>query len=247
VICTHPRSGSTLLGEAITFAGGLGVPLEYFHRGFRPSFERRWATQGVDALGRAAHRHRTDPSGAFAVKLFWTDLYDIAQERDAARFASIWRLPAERMDDATYRGLWSCMAALFPDPVFVHLTRRDRIRQAVSALFAQQSGLWRSIPDLGGGDREREPAYDRERIRYLAGLATFVDAHWTRLFDAIGARPYTIAYEDLDRDYAGTVAALLAHLGRPAGAAPQRLRRQSDGRSEAFVLRFLRETAFEIG
>ena len=31
VLCTHPRSGSSLLGEALTFAGGFGCPLEYFH------------------------------------------------------------------------------------------------------------------------------------------------------------------------------------------------------------------------
>ena len=29
LLCTHPRSGSTLLGEALYFAGGLGCPLEY--------------------------------------------------------------------------------------------------------------------------------------------------------------------------------------------------------------------------
>ncbi len=29
LICTQPRSGSTLLGEALWFAGGLGCPLEY--------------------------------------------------------------------------------------------------------------------------------------------------------------------------------------------------------------------------
>jgi LPS sulfotransferase NodH len=246
VICTHPRSGSTLLGEALAFAGGLGAPLEYFHRGFRPAFERRWETRGLDALRRAAHRHRTEPNGTFAAKLFWADLHDVAQERGMAHLASACSQPADRLDDATYRELWSCAAALVPNPVFVHLTRRDRIRQAVSALFAQQSGQWRAIPVLGE-DGQREPAYDRQRIQYLAGLAMFVDAHWERLFAAIGARPCTIAYEDLDRDYAGTVGALLVHLGRPAAAAPQRLRRQSDARTEAFVLRFLRETASDVG
>ena len=251
VICSHPRSGSTLLGEALTFAGGLGAPLEYFHRGFRPAFERRWGTTGIDALREAAHRLRTDPSGTFAVKLFWADLYDVAQERGMAHLASASSLPADQLDEATYRELWSCAATLVPNPVFVHLTRRDRIRQAVSGLFAQQSGQWRSLPGLapeqGEGSGEREPAYDRKRIQYLAGLARFVDAHWIRLFAAIGVRPVTIAYEDLDRDYAGTVGALLEQLGRPATVKARRLRRQSDARSEAFVLRFLRETASDVG
>ena len=45
LICTQQRSGSTLLGEAIYFGGGLGCPLEYFHVGFRPGFEARWASK----------------------------------------------------------------------------------------------------------------------------------------------------------------------------------------------------------
>src|SRR5262249_3954211 len=50
LVCCHPRSGSTLLGEAIFTAGGLGCPLEYLHRGFRPAFAARWKTPDLDAF-----------------------------------------------------------------------------------------------------------------------------------------------------------------------------------------------------
>ncbi len=130
--------------------------------------------------------------------------------------------------------------------MFVHLTRRDRLRQAVSQIVAQQTGLWRSIPELGADLGEQEATYDRERIGYLMGLADFVNTHWTRFFAAIGATPYKITYEDLSRDYSGTVTGLLRRLGSPGAVAPARLRRQSDRITESFVLRFLRDAAAEI-
>ena len=86
VICSHPRSGSTLLGEAIHFAGGLGCPLEYLHRGFRPTLAARWQAPDLDTYVAAMHRWRTDPSGTVATKLFWQDVEEIAHERAPDRF-----------------------------------------------------------------------------------------------------------------------------------------------------------------
>ncbi len=246
LVCTHPRSGSTLLGEAMAFAGGLGAPLEYFHRGFRPAFERRWRTRGIDEFRATLHRRRTAPSGVFSAKLFWVDVQEIALEVDPERFQVLWGAPAEHLTDETYREAWTVLEPLFPNPIFVHLTRRDRLRQAVSQIVAQQTGLWRSIPELGADLGEQEATYDRERIGYLMGLADFVNTHWTRFFAAVGAIPYKITYEDLSRDYFGTVAGLFQHLGRSGAVAPARLRRQSDGITESFVLRFLREAATEL-
>ena len=36
VICTHPRSGSTLLGEALFFAGNMGCPPRILSSRFSP-------------------------------------------------------------------------------------------------------------------------------------------------------------------------------------------------------------------
>jgi LPS sulfotransferase NodH len=79
LICTHPRSGSTLLGEALYFAGDLGCPLEYFHAGFRPTLAARWGCAGLEDYGRAVHRWRTDPSGTLSVNLNCHDVADKAR------------------------------------------------------------------------------------------------------------------------------------------------------------------------
>jgi LPS sulfotransferase NodH len=240
LICAHPRSGSTLLGEALFFAGGLGCPLEYFHRGFRPSFERRWGTSGIDALVRSVYRLRTDAGGVLGVKLFWQDLEEMAHELDPVRFPNAGRWP-EDADPQSYRDLWSRVAPIFPNPAFVHLERRDRLRQAASSLAAIQSGKWRSIPAAGERGPDREPVYDPDRMAVQLALVDHARRHWRGFFAAIRETPYTVSYEDLDRDHAATVAGALAYLGSSAPVPPRRMQRQSDARTEAFVLQFLRD------
>jgi LPS sulfotransferase NodH len=241
LICTHPRSGSTLLGEAIHAAGGLGCPLEYFHRGFRPPFERQWGVCGIAAFAGTVHRLRTDPSGTLSVKLFWRDVEDVARELEPVRFAALEKGLAHDAPAETYRKIAATLAPLFPNPIFIHLIRRDRLRQAVSILAAEQSRTWRSIPGVETQDAGQEFVYDYERIVHLVAGADRCNGHWTRFFAALGQVPAVIIYEDLVADYAGAVQRMLHHLGRDAMAPPPRLRRQSDERSERLMLRFLRE------
>ncbi|WP_034161506.1 Stf0 family sulfotransferase [Sphingomonas sp. ERG5] len=251
LICTHPRSGSTLLGEALYFAGGLGCPLEYFHAGFRPGLAARWAAPGIDDYIRAVHGNRTGPDGLLAVKLFWRDVQELAQEVDPARFAVLDGALPEALSPAVYRDLAALLATIFPAPTFVHLHRRDRLRQAISALFASETGKWREIPESGSGkdgivprtEPGLDPEFDVERLDRLIGYADFCHGHWRNLFAAIGTAPHDVAYEQLITDYRHIVGGLFAELGSNAEPPAIRMRRQADARSEAFVLRYLRERA----
>src|ERR1700761_2030228 len=114
LICTHPRSGSTLLGEALYFAGGLGCPLEYFHAGFRPALARRWKCSDLSDYGAAVHRWRTDASGTLSVKLFWRDVADLARELQPGRFDDLHQRPPGATSPDMYRGVARLLAPLFP-------------------------------------------------------------------------------------------------------------------------------------
>jgi LPS sulfotransferase NodH len=241
VICTHPRSGSTLLGEAMTFAGGMGCPLEYFHAGFRPTLTTEWQAEPIADYAREAHARRTDPGGTFAVKLFWRDVVELANELDPVSFPDhSFPAPGETPAE-TYRALARLLAPLIPAPAFVHLERRDRIRQAVSGLAATDTGLWRSIPGVGLAEPKAEPLFDYDRIDRMIGYSDFCHGHWRNFFAALGEVPHALTYEELAEDYTGTLAALFAHLGSDAEAPQPRMRRQADSRNEAFVLRYLQQ------
>ena len=243
MICSHMRSGSTLLGEAIHFAGGLGCPLEYLHRGFRPTIADRWGTPDLESYVAAMHRLRTDPSGIFSIKLFWRDIEEVAYERAPDRFPLPSTVSPDDTSAESYRAYQAILADILPAPVPALLGRRDLVRQAVSQIIANQTGLWRAIPGVGRQQAIAPADYDYDRI--LGSLAFARDSadHWAGYFRAIGVEPYALTYEDLVRDYAGTVGTLLTALGRPGEAPPQRMRRQSDQVGEAMVLRFLREHA----
>lgn len=242
LICTHPRSGSTLLGEAVHFAGGLGSPLEYFHVGFRPALAARWGTESARDYAGAVWRHRTDPGGTLAVKLFWRDVHELAAELGHPGAVAFGENPPESFAPDQYRALWEALAPVFPAAEFVHLMRRDALRQAISGAVATRTQVWRSIPGIENAPLA-EPEFDMERIESLIAYSNFCHGHWRNLFAAIHAAPLALSYEELTADYDGTVRRLLAHLGSSAAPPPPRMQRQADGRSEALVLRYLRERA----
>lgn len=244
VVASHPRSGSTLLGEAIHVAGGVGLPLEYFHRGFRPRFEARWGAASTDAYIRAAHRFRTDPTGVFGVKLFWRDLEELAHERGPSAGSDVPRSLPGDLTASDYRDLFARVEDAIPNPTFIDLRRHDRVRQAVSSLTAQRTGHWREVPGAPRRPAIEAPTYDFERLLGQLAEADRCKRHWTAFFSALGVAPYDISYERLVGDYQATVAALLTKIGAAdTTARPPRLRRQSDAASEAMALRFLRDEA----
>jgi LPS sulfotransferase NodH len=243
VICSHPRSGSTLLGEAIRFAGGLGCPLEYLHGGFRPTIAERWHAPDLDAYVAALHRYRTEPSGVFSIKLFWQDVEDVAHERAPDRFPPRGTTPPEAMHEHDYRDLLAQFADILPNPEFVYLERRDRVRQAVSAMVAAQTGLWRSIPGVGRQEAVGAAEYDYDRILGMIVYADYGYAHWRRFFAANGVEPYRVTYEELVDDFEHVLNGLFARLGSASVPSPRRMLRQADRTTEAMVLRFLRDHA----
>jgi LPS sulfotransferase NodH len=239
VVCTTMRSGSTLLGEAMYFAGGLGCPLEYYHPGFRPAFESRWAAHDIHVYTTALHQWRTDPGGTFSAKLFWPDAIDLVKEMAPALYDSLPSAGASQWRDEHYRTIWSAISPLFPNPVFVRLLRRDEVGQAVSYCIAAKTGRFRRFTEAAS---RRAPEYCFDTIVQQLALIQNANVHWRRFFSANVLTCRTILYEDLSENYQSAVGNLLADLGATAPFAPKpRLQRQADNNSELFRRRFIRE------
>lgn len=218
LICSHMRSGSTLLAEALYRAGGLGCPLEYFHAGARPALAERWGAPDLDSYAAAVVRHRTDPTGTLGVKLFWRDVEELRAERGT-----------------------DVLGELFPNPTWVLLTREDRLRQAISQLTARESGVWRRIPGVDHRSPRALPEYSFEEIASHLALVTQCQERWESFFREAGIEPLRVTYERLLDDYEGTVRTLLRALGREGPVEPPRMRRHQWEHTEGFVRRFLEE------
>lgn len=255
LLCTQQRSGSTLLAEALYFAGGTGCALEYFHGGFRPSFAGRWQTADLSAYVERLYRHRTDPSGMLGVKLFWSDIVTLVQELAGGgtdRSAGVpagesasnnmdrraAELAGARVDRQVYRDVHALLAPLFPRPRYLRLTRDDKIAQAISTSFARQRRRWRQIDSA-------DPAHRRPVEFRFHGIASALsriqrhDAHWQGYFEANQIEPIDVRYEALAENYDGEVRRVLDLLGRhDAAVPPARMHKQGDAQSEQFGAQF---------
>jgi trehalose 2-sulfotransferase len=248
LICTQQRSGSTLLGEAMYFAGGLGCPLEYFHAGFRPGFESRWAAETSNDFRKSLYRFRTDPTGTLSVKLFWVDVIDLLQEYGGSTFDHLARAQAPFVVNDAYRQMMTILSELFPNPTFVFLTRRDQVGQAVSLSIASQGRNWRWFAGAPKRYALRKLKYDFDGIMRIVAKIQRDNGHWNKFFDANGIIPFRIVYEELASDYVGILGKAFAYLGRPdAAIPPPRLNKQADERSDAFCARFLSEFRQKFG
>lgn len=242
IIGTFQRSGSTLLAEAIYFAGGMGCPHEYFSSGFRPVMERRWHPPDLRSYVADLHRFRTDPSGVFAIKLFWSDIFEFVREWQRGEFEGLAGAPAWSIGAETYRKILTTLSEALPNPTFVHLTRRDKIRQAISLAIAGQTDVWRQYSSIDIKAAGFQPVYRFDEIvQFLAAIQNS-DALWLNFFRANGLPYHEIAYEDLAEDYAGTLRRLFDMLGRGDAAIPApRLRKHTDVYARQWLGRFTEE------
>ncbi|HZS48869.1 MAG TPA: Stf0 family sulfotransferase [Blastocatellia bacterium] len=246
VLCSHTRSGSTLLSEAMHQAGGMGCPVEYFHFGFQPTLENMWGADGLDSYIRAIYKHRTDPSGSLGIKIFWMDVLDLCVARYPEEKEAINTELEDRPEvaDRVYGLVRNIFADIFPNPQYIFLTRRDRLRHAISSLISGQVRIYRDISGATKPAPAGEPTYDYDailnRIRYYA----YCDARWNEFFESAGIKPHRVTYEELAVDYTTTVKNMLVAMdnwhSEDQLRAP-RLRRQASRLSEEFAWRFLEE------
>jgi LPS sulfotransferase NodH len=171
-------------------------------------------------------REQITTNGVFGSKMMWNYFDDAL-----ARLRALSGIPT-----APDRQV---LAARLPGLRYVWLRRRDVVRQGVSWWRAAATGQYA----VTGDDRPAgAPAYDRQAIRDLVGLARRSDRSWEQWFGDQRIRPLEVAYEDMVDDLGGTVLRVLTflHIERPTGLPPivPRLRRQADEDTERIVTRF---------
>ena len=132
----------------------------------------------------------------------------------------------------------------FGNLLFVHLTRADKVAQAVSWLKAEQSGLWHVAPD--GAELERTaphrlPVYDADRLAVLVEATQAHDRIWYDWFARQGINPSSITYDDVAADPGAILRQLLDVLGldgRVADAVGPGVRKLADATSTEWAARY---------
>ena len=211
IICTSPRSGSTFLCRLLQATGKAGLPDSHFHE---PSVAAWLEDHGLSAtlipteyaqLVAAFDAARASGTGD-------TGLFGLRLQRHSVDFF------LQKLAEL-HPGLPTDTARLetaFGKILYIHLTRPDKIDQAVSRLKAEQSGLWHRAPD--GPEIERlspppEQVYDAGAIaRHVAEMSAD-DTAWAAWFAREGVVPHRISYDDLSRAPLVVLAGVLEALG----------------------------------
>ena len=137
----------------------------------------------------------------------------------------VWHLAATAggtVDDAP--GL---LDAAFPGLRYIHVTRRDKERQAMSLWRALQTWTWRADQ---APPADRPSVFCRRAIEHLAASLEADDAAWRAWYARNGLEPaISVVYEELAADHDGGLRKVLDALGLPLAAerhrAAPRLRR----------------------
>ena len=239
VICTAPRSGSTLLCRLLASTGVAGRPESYFHA---PDLDGWQQDCGLSGDGHADRKAAL--RAVFAAVLREgrgaTDIFGLRLQRHsfAAFTAALAELHPDLPDDKAR------IEAVFGPTRFIHLRREDTLAQAVSYVKAGQTGLWHRAPDGTEIERLAPPAlpiFDPDRI--AAQVAAFADfnAAWDRWFASQEIAPLRLTYETLAKEPRAVLAQVLVELGKDSALADRAMpetARLSDAVNREWIERF---------
>lgn len=211
VICTSPRSGSTLLCNLLSATGVAGCPNSHFHE---PSLQAWLDDYGLTED--TASDQRAALQSVFRVALVRgrgaTDVFGLRLQRHSFPFF-VEKLADLHPSAPTQR---ERIEAAFGKTQFIHLKRQDKVEQAVSYVKAEQTGLWHVAPD--GTEIERlapaaEPRYDHDVIRDAYEMFLGFDAEWEDWFESEDIRPIRIVYESFVKEPITSTKDVLNALG----------------------------------
>ncbi|MEO1108322.1 MAG: Stf0 family sulfotransferase [Pseudomonadota bacterium] len=241
MICTSPRSGSTLLCNMLKNSGIAGDPRSLF---FRPSLED-WLTrlglpqgavneqEGLNVVMQRALQAGRGETSVFGLRQQFPS-FDFLCRKLAVLYPQT-TADRDRIEHA------------FGPMLFVHLSRRNKLEQAVSYLKAQQTGLWHVAVDRAEWERTapaEEPVFDAGKLKGCIATLESYDRGWDTWFRREGIRPVRIYYEDLSKAPVATLSLILRELGLDPrvveGIAPD-IRKMADATSRDWVEMFLSE------
>ena len=241
MICTAPRSGSTLLCTLLRATGVAGWPESFFHGPTLSQWAKRLDVFPVEdpdmgALFAAGRAKGCAGGQVFGMRQQWPSFGLLRQALEQQR--------PEPTDRARLEGALGSLR-------YIHLKREDKLDQAVSYIRAEQSGIWHRNAD--GSIYEalpqcREDGFDASVI--AAQIAAFEthDAGWSDWFASQDIAPLHLSYTGLAADPNGTLREVLNWVGLdPAHAdgitAPTR--KLADSQTQDWIARYTQDRALD--
>lgn len=187
-----------------------GRPNSYFRQQSIETWADRWNVPHPNGLETAdfdrnyiaaMKREGSAGTGIFGIRVMWESVPEAS--RRIARAANA------RADFA------ELVRGAFGQTLYVHVSRGDKVAQAVSRLRAEQSGVWHLGVDgrvLEGTDLPAPISYDQDRIAAFVSELNEDDAGWSAFFNERNIEPLRLTYETTVTDPAAALGKVLEAL-----------------------------------
>lgn len=194
------HAGDTFLCEGLSNSGLAGIPNEYFFHDKGQLSYQNWDISDYGAYINRVYDATSTSNEVFGASILGGHL--------KAFLRQLWSETGGPDAQITMRERFEFA---FPNPHFIWVTRRNKIRQAVTIYWAIQTGEWvwtdESLPKTS-----QSPEYHYESIDHLLQEILIHEAIVQEFFTEIGLKPFTVVYEDFVDRVEETVRAILSHL-----------------------------------
>lgn len=234
IIWFTPRTGSTHFCDLLTQSGVAGNPGEFFNKDEKVSLLNHYGHANYSELKSHLWKIGGSVNGVMGMKYSLNTSSYLPISEELQRLQNI---SADHYLD------WNVLKDLFPECKHIYLSRRHKIRVAVS--------WWKAIVDnqwhlKSGESRKQNEDYYRDKfnldaLEYLLKENAVREVAMQDFFDHNQITPLTIMYEDLISQPQGSVQMVLDYLGLEVpdlSNIKNTFRRTSDEISEAWVTRF---------
>ncbi|MBI5963781.1 MAG: sulfotransferase [Chloroflexi bacterium] len=227
------RTGSTLLCKAIESTGVAGVPREWFN--CPPDLLTNFHQKNHADLQEYLYKLGSTPNGVFAInhsfyEPHFTQLIETLRNFPACGSATIKRT-----------AVWE---RVFPNHRHIFMTRRNKVRLAVSWWKAIQSTEWHVPTNEPRKPVDLSDKYSFDAINHLYNECSMREAGIQEFFTEGGITPLNIFYEDFIHNYEQTIRTILNYLeldSKSVTIAPPALAKLADTVSEEWAQRFREE------
>jgi len=248
LIVATPRSGSYLLCEGMIRTRLAGNPTEYFGLVQTQEIMKHLGTSDYKQCLDWILAQGTTPNGVFGAKDIWR--FHGAVVRHLREALGDEELPEHKL-----------LFKAFPNLHYIWITRRDKVKQAISYSKAIQTDEWvdlrhrpsseptmtnqpASAYESEGSDRQKpELTFDYGTIERLRCDLEQNDLEIQQYFETFGIQPFKVVYEDFVDAFEETIQHILdfLHIPRPARLALGKeltLQKQANNQSEEWLQRY---------
>ena len=210
-----PRTGSTLLCKGLESTGLAGKPHEAFNVEHGKTLFDMHEVNNYEDLKNKLWQEGSSSNGVFGLKhSFYKKRWDILMQE------MIQMRQVQPSSNINHEAIW---ADLFPNCKHIYLTRRNKVRQAVSWWKAIQDNTWHIEAGQNkqqNSDEFYDKNYNFDALSHLFKEATLRECAIQSYFKQHHIQPLTIVYEDYIENFEASIRQIVEYLDVDSASIP---------------------------